>query len=290
MSPSSHDPSVFEEPNFRGHSQVDPSESLADELLRRERARSRVRGNEESVFDEPDFLPGRAPELITRDWCCSRCGYNLRGLRTGDRCPECGRIELYRPPPPDEKGYASQLQARINATTTSAAWRTTLFLALVGGPWAVVAAFLPIDPAFPFASFIPLHVIFTGPIVEEVMKIGVVATVLEIAPHRFRHEAQIRIAAVGAAFSFAAIENLIYTFVYFPNHSVWFAIYRWTVCVALHVGCTSVATGGLIGVWRRTKMEGRRPIITRAIPALLIATVLHAAYNLSVLLYEIATR
>src|SRR5262245_56679789 len=31
--------------------------------------------------------PGAA---IERDAPCNKCGYNLRGLRIGDKCPECG--------------------------------------------------------------------------------------------------------------------------------------------------------------------------------------------------------
>jgi hypothetical protein len=40
-------------------------------------------------FDNPRALPVNNTQ-ITEDFPCSRCNYNLRGLKTGDRCPECG--------------------------------------------------------------------------------------------------------------------------------------------------------------------------------------------------------
>jgi hypothetical protein len=30
------------------------------------------------------------PGFITNDWLCGKCGYNLKGLRSGGVCPECG--------------------------------------------------------------------------------------------------------------------------------------------------------------------------------------------------------
>jgi uncharacterized repeat protein (TIGR04138 family) len=49
---------------------------------------------------EPDNELG--PE-IADDEPCGRCGYILRGLREGHRCPECGtRIPFSFPPEPDE--------------------------------------------------------------------------------------------------------------------------------------------------------------------------------------------
>ena len=38
-----------------------------------------------SVFDEPAIFPRNEKQLIDSDWPCSKCGYNLRGLTTGNR-------------------------------------------------------------------------------------------------------------------------------------------------------------------------------------------------------------
>jgi len=46
------------------------------------------------VYDTGQFFRERGlqkPGLIEDDRCCLGCGYQLRGLREGHRCPECGR-------------------------------------------------------------------------------------------------------------------------------------------------------------------------------------------------------
>ncbi len=101
MGGAEHDQSIDQEPHLRQQSfKPDTSEENAARRLARDRAG--VDPDEEraqhSVFDEPATLPNRPSVLIDRDWSCRNCGYNLRGLMTGHRCPECGNVELYEPP------------------------------------------------------------------------------------------------------------------------------------------------------------------------------------------------
>lgn len=287
------DHSIHGEPHLRGGAaRPDTSEAKAAAALAAEARRAAAAGAsaEESVYDEPDILPGRSPEQINQDWCCSKCGYNLRGLMTGDRCPECGNIELYRPPPAGSTSYGERLRSLAAHTSDTRARRTALLIALAGGLLAIPAALFPFHPLLPFATMIPIHVLLSEPILKEITKIGTTAIVLEIAPHRFKRVEQIQVAAIGSAFGFAIIENVIYLSVFASGSSIWLIIFRWTVYIAMHVLCTSIATRGLVSVWQRTMSEGRRPVITRAFPQILIAIILHASFNFAVLIAKYAMR
>ncbi len=276
--------SIFNEPHLHGRGQVDPSEARVDAAAAKRRARA---ADAESIYDEPDILPGRAPERIEGDWTCSGCGYNLRGLMTGQACPECGHIELYRPAPSEAPGYARWLRERIAATSTARTWRVTFLLLLLGGPWAVIAAMMGAEPAGIAGIPLTLVVLF-GPATEEVMKLGATLVVAETRPYLFKRREQLQIAVIGSALAFAVIENLLYLRIYIPNPSTMVVLWRWTVCVALHVGCTLIASRGLIATWETTIREGRPPQLARAFPMLITAIIVHGAYNFSMVVLQMA--
>lgn len=125
-----------------------------------------------------------------------------------------------------------------------------------------------------------------GPTIEEVMKIGAVATIIELRPYLFRRVEQLQAAAIGAALLFAAIENVLYLGFKLPNPTVSYSIWRWTVCVGLHVGCTMVATRGLIDVWHRSITELRQPRLAGGMRALGVAVIIHGSYNAMVILFD----
>jgi hypothetical protein len=52
---------------------------------------SRLGGNEALVAQTPDKMASAIEDReLARSLHCRRCGYNLRGLRMGGQCPECG--------------------------------------------------------------------------------------------------------------------------------------------------------------------------------------------------------
>lgn len=270
-----------------GPARSDPSEAGAARALERDAERARDTGaSRRSVFDEPDILPDRDAELIDQDWTCGNCGYNLRGLATGHPCPECGHKELYRPAPRGAVGYESWVRERIAGATDSKAWKVALVLALAGGPFAVIAALFGTEPGGFLAGRAVILAVLFGPVMEETMKIASAALCIETRPYLFRRPQQIYVATGGAALLFAAIENVIYLNVYISNPSMDIILWRWTVCVALHLGCTLVATRGLVEVWRRSVTECRRPRLGLGFSALVTAIIIHAAYNASVTAVE----
>ena len=130
-------------------------------------------------------------------------------------------------------------------------------------------------------------VVIWGPITEEVMKIVLVVMLVEIRPNLFKSSAQLWVAGLAGALVFAVIENILYLTVYIPNPSMAVIAWRWTICVILHMGCTGVATVGLVGVWRHAILELQPAKVSLGLPWLIGAIVLHGGYNLTVSLLEI---
>lgn len=226
-----------------------------------------------SVYNELAIFPSQdAARTIDRDWSCGKCGENLRGRLIDDPCPNCGRIPRELPTPLDKPSYGSWLQSKIAATPVGAGWAVAAGIAVVGGLWAVIGAMLANRGGI-------VGVVIFSPVAEEVMKIGLVVAVIETRPFLFSSRAQILVAAIGSAVGFAVIENLMYLSVYVASPSPGLFVWRWTVCVAIHVGCTIIAAMGAMRVWRRTIAELRRPNIGPSFGPLVVAAIVHGAYN-----------
>lgn len=235
-----------------------------------------------SVFNELNIFPGRPNEIIQTDWRCSQCDYNLRGTMTGDKCPECGSVELYRPPPAGQISYATWYEDRKRNASNLKAMLLLAAIVIAGGPFAVIGTF--------FSQMIPtfLGPIIVGPTIEEIMKISLILLVVETKPYLVRRQDEIAFAAFAGALGFAFIENLLYLKVYIPNPTLEIEIWRWTICTLLHVTCTLVASRGVIAVWRATDEQKRAPTAQLMYRPVLLAIVIHGAYNAIVTLAGIA--
>lgn len=165
----------------------------------------------------------------------------------------------------------------------TATWLVTLALAVAGGLWAVVGSFLGIamGPGV-------LYFVVVGPALEEAMKMAAGLWVVERRPYLFRSAFQILFSVTLSGLSFAGIENLLYLNVYVSEPSGSLALWRWSVCTALHSGCSLLAGVGLVVVWKEVWRFRARPRLEGAWPWYVAATAIHAAYNSLVLAFAMA--
>lgn len=277
MTAPDSDPSIDKEPHLAPRPiAADPTEARAAEILAREKSPDAFAEQaRHSVFDEPDILPGRRAEEIRADWPCSACGYNLRGLTTGTRCPECGHVELYRPPPEN----APSLQALRRREMADPARREMFFIPLVAcGAFNLVAGlFGGLFSAIPSWT----SALVTGPAYSEFLKVILLALFVEARPQWFRSAAGVRSAALLSAASFALSQSCVALVIpsLRPLPGLWGPVGRFSLCVAVHLACTLVAARGWVEAWQRNAADGRRFEPTAVIWGALSATALHAAYN-----------
>lgn len=197
---------------------------------------------------------------------------------------------------PDALTYSRWYEEKSGQTKTWQRLGTLILIVLCGGPFAILATLATALTEGSTGSFIYTAVI--GPALEEIMKIGVALMFLESRPWLFRSGTQLVIAAAAGGLLFAVVENLVYIYVYFPEGSENFRIWRWTVCTALHTGTSTIAGLGLLRMWRKSTAPSRaedgfeyqRPDVLDAYPCILTAVIIHGLYNGSAMLLAIATK
>lgn len=255
----------------------------------------------DGVGNEPHLGSGLGAQAgltgVGADLACWRCGYSRVGLAAQDMpCPECGspavrphdadpEASVWEEPttsatlagavPEDALTYARWLDARVAERDVGRSWALTGLIALCAGPFAVMGAFWGSGQTLLSVTAL---VVF-GPMVEEVTKLALPTFVVERRPHLFLGRTQILICGACGGLVFSAIENLLYLHVYVPNPTPTLVAWRWTVCVALHVGCSTIGAIGLASVWSVGMRERRRPDVGRAARWVVLATIVHGTYN-----------
>ncbi len=281
MSKPENDPGIEHEPHLHGGAlPADPSEAKTDGVLEREgqRGGQARQAAMQSVAEESFDVSRTDPKPAAAGAYCARCGYDLRGVTVREGCPECG-FDL-------SGGYKAYLRERIENTTTGDYLLALLFALLSGGVLSVIGTFVGQGL---FGKGVGLTVLaVTGPLFEELMKVMVVLMLIELRPYLFRHAAGIWVAALGSAATFAVLENLLYLGVYIPDPSPGLILWRWTVCSALHIGCTAITTIGLVRMWRRSidRLEPPSPAVVY--PFMVAAIVVHGLYNAVAVFAELA--
>ena len=252
----SNDPSVEHEPQHQdGPFEGDPSEARA--------ARNADQGTESdddrvehSVWDEP-------------------------GLSE----------ELSGAAPPDALTWSGWLEEKLAKSNAWSSWGITFAAAAVAGPMAVAGTFCSTFSGSTTTWFGILTLIVFGPVLEEMMKVALPLWIVEKRPYLFRSRFQIALCTIAAALVFAAIENVLYLGVYIRDPTETLVVWRWTVCVALHAGCSLVAGLGLMRIWsgifvgHRTwpavssESPASRPNLALGAPYIMTAVVIHGTYN-----------
>lgn len=160
----------------------------------------------------------------------------------------------------------------------------TLLAALAAGPFAVVGAFMTGRQTI----YAVLYTVLFAPVIEELLKQSGMIYLLEKKPYRLFSGWQFILAAGVSAAIFSTIENLLYINVYVNLRALAeplaFIRFRWTVCTALHVTCSVIASFGLIGVWKKQLADGRAADLSHGFIPFAIAMGLHGLYNLTVTL------
>jgi len=244
MAEPSHDPAVSCEPHLRGGGfALDPSEDTAARNLSRRRP-DREAEVAHSVWDEPalsESLSGPAPD---------------------------GAVT-----------YAGWLATETAAMTPWRSWRHVLLLISGSGLWAVAGVFILTLQGQGGGLGLAAVVVF-GPVLEELLKISTALITVERRPWLFLSSGQIYLCCVTSGLMFAAVENLLYLLVYIRDPTWLLVVWRWTVCVLLHAGCSGIAAVGLVRVWREALAQRRRPELAGMTRSVAIACLIHGVYNL----------
>ena len=255
MNEPTNDPSIEHEPQFRGAGFTpDPSELKARQTVSDAVEKQTDDDRvEHTVWDEPSLANDLAGEV-----------------------------------PSEGLTYAGWLEKRMAETSAGYSWTIAAVVAIAAGPWAIFGA---LSGGGQSASSIIMITLF-GPVLEEMMKVAAALWVVEKRPFLFRSRVQIAFCVLVGALVFAAVENVLYLKVYIREPSELLIRWRWTVCVALHMGCSFVAGLGLMRIWRSTIENRTRPQLTSGAAYMVTAIIIHGVYNsfavlLSMLEYRI---
>lgn len=161
----------------------------------------------------------------------------------------------------------------------------TVSVALMGGPFAVIGAFVAFRPG----PGPVLYIILFAPVVEELLKQSGMTYLLERRPYRVFAAWQFLVAGIVSGLIFAAVENEVYLKLHGRTMNAdslaRLATFRWTVCTTMHVVCAAIASQGLIRAWRISVREGRPAQLVDAFWWFVVAMGIHGIYNTWAMLF-----
>ena len=168
------------------------------------------------------------------------------------------------------------LAARRASTPPGRQWAAMAVVAVVSGPFAILAALVENSTAGVGLLFL---LVLIGPATEEVLKASGALYVAERRPWLVPSGWVLPAVAIASGLCFAVIENLWYLEVLIDDPSERLTRARWIVGPLLHGGCSAVAGLGVRRLWRRGLDRGA-PRVADAEPFLVVAVVLHGSWNL----------
>ena len=174
-------------------------------------------------------------------------------------------------------GYAEMVLERFRATSTTTRILAMLLAGLAAGPFAVLGALLKSLTLQGGYGYIAIVIV--GPVIEEMLKIGAILWIVERKPWLVPSVWVILLVGAIGGLGFASIENLLYLQVYYPDHGVDLAQWRWSVCVMMHAGCSLIAAIGVGRMYKQMLLTGRPAGTSIAYPWFVIAILIHGSYN-----------
>lgn len=178
--------------------------------------------------------------------------------------------------------HVEEMARRTSPRVTAA---VMLLMMIAAGPLAIFSVF-----AHGGAWNMLLYVVVFGPMVEEFFKQSGSIYLLEKKPWHVRAHWQLVLLAAAGALGFSAIENYLYIAQFDAAASRMtapeFAAFRWAVCTPLHLGCALIGAMGMRRVWEKQRATGAPADISLAGPALVVAVIVHGAYNLMAVLFS----
>ncbi|MCH2209782.1 MAG: PrsW family glutamic-type intramembrane protease [Fuerstiella sp.] len=186
--------------------------------------------------------------------------------------------------PPDAVTWYRWYRKNVDESSGLSSWLVTLVVVLTSGFFAVIGTFAA--QSVSGSALIAVTVI--GPTTEEIMKIALTLWIVEKRPWLYRNGIQILLCALASGAAFAAVENIIYLKVYVPDPPPGLAEWRWTVCVLLHSGCSTISGIGVWKIWRRLQQQQRAPMLADGASWIFAAIIVHGTYNGTVTLMELS--
>lgn len=132
-----------------------------------------------------------------------------------------------------------------------------------------------------------LMAVLVAPAIEEICKPIAIVLLLDKRPHWLRRRSEVFVLALLSAAVFATLENVLYVFAYAPDAGPDFMLWRFTVCTALHLTASGVFGLGLAKMWQHQRTHGGGFDIDVCFRYYVVAVVLHAAYNGTVMLLHL---
>lgn len=218
----------------------------------------------DSVYEEPIF--NLQPALSDSD------GNAIGGEPALSARPEANAAERRR-----------RVWLSCQWTSGERSWWTIFGIGLASGFAAVACALLK-----GCVGIGSLAVVIGAPVFEEISKVICPLMKLEKRPWIFSSRGLIVTLCALSGLVFASVENILYFTCYIPKESLTEGVMTWrlSVCTLVHVCAASVTGWGLAKEWKRAAVNADSFNVSRTVPWLVSAIILHGAYNFCAMLYE----
>lgn len=117
-----------------------------------------------------------------------------------------------------------------------------------------------------------------GPMIEEALKPAGVYLLLAKWPQVLTSRRYTALLSALAGLTFGVIENLVYLYIYFPEHSPALVLWRYTAGLALHTGCSFMVGFG-INKKLMAAVNGEIPFLSANKRFFIIPMIIHSLYN-----------